>query len=206
MDINKPTKALVFELNDELIDTVANKSKLDINSLLSPFKPKEVLVNNLERNIKHDISNLMNSSKPSLHKEPFLIDLYAQKLIYELLNSEHTKKAIGLQRSNPMDRVIQYMTNNMDQPFSSQEIADMFHMSVSNFSHTFKKYVGVSPQKYMNRLKIENSIRLLRDLSVTEVAFELGYENPSHFITLFKKHYGKTPKQYQLSLNSDGIN
>jgi len=35
-------------------------------------------------------------------------------------------------------------------------------------------------------------------MSVTDVAFELGYENPSHFIKLFKYEYKITPKQYQL--------
>jgi AraC-like DNA-binding protein len=71
-------------------------------------------------------------------------------------------------------------------------------MSESNFSQHFKKEMGLSPQKYLNNLKLEESLALLQHDTVTEVSFELGYDSPSHFIRIFKEKYKTTPKQYQL--------
>jgi AraC-like DNA-binding protein len=164
----------------------------------SRFNPaSQVLVNNLASNIKLDLQQLTSSSYTH-NKEPFLIDLYAQKLIYNLLHTEEANDIIVRQTLNPMDKAIQYIKENIDQPLSSKAVADYFNMSLSNFSHTFKKYVGQTPNKYINTLKMDQAKNLLATMSVTEAAFELGYETPSHFIRLFKQYYDLTPKQYQL--------
>ena len=49
-------------------------------------------------------------------------------------------------------------------------------------------------------LKLHKAKEMLKYQSVTEVAFSLGYENISHFINIFKRNFGITPKQYSLSL------
>ncbi|XAW88453.1 helix-turn-helix domain-containing protein [Vibrio sp. CDRSL-10 TSBA] len=54
----------------------------------------------------------------------------------------------------------------------------------------------------MTRLKLQQARRYLGHLSVTDTALELGYENISHFIRLFKKEFGVTPKQFKLSRHS----
>ena len=197
MEINRPTKALVFELNDKLIESVVQKVEVK-TSKESRFNPaSQVLVNNLASNIKLDLQQLTSSSYTH-NKEPFLIDLYAQKLIYNLLHTEEANDIIVRQTLTPMDKAIQYIKENIDQPLSSKAVADYFNMSLSNFSHTFKKYVGQTPNKYINTLKMGQAKNLLATMSVTEAAFELGYETPSHFIRLFKQYYNLTPKQYQL--------
>lgn len=197
MEIDKPTQALVFELNDKLIESVVKKVEIKTNCETAFNPSSQVLVNNLANNIKNDLHQLTSSSSSS-HKEPFLIDLYAQKLIYNLLHLEQANDIIVRQTRNPMDKAIQYMKENICTALSSKDVAAYFNMSLSNFSHTFKKYVGLTPNQYIKRLKMEHASLLLAHMSVTESAFELGYETPSHFIRLFKQHYDLTPKQYQL--------
>ncbi|MCE7622852.1 helix-turn-helix domain-containing protein [Vibrio fluvialis] len=72
-------------------------------------------------------------------------------------------------------------------------------MSLPNFSQKFKLVTNQTPKEYFTRLKLNQSKRYLNQLSVTDTALELGYENISHFIRLFKKEFGVTPKQFKLS-------
>ena len=62
----------------------------------------------------------------------------------------------------------------------------------------FKEVYGTTVYGYVMDAKL-NKARLLLDtgkLSVNEVAFHIGYQNPSHFIAAFKKKFGSTPKKY----------
>lgn len=197
MEIDKPTQALVFELNDKLIESVVKKVEIKTHHDTEFNPSSQVVVNNFSNHIKNDLQQLTSSSSSS-QKEPFLIDLYAQKLIYDLLHLEKANDIIVRQIRNPMDKAIQYMEKNICTALSSNDVANYFNMSLSNFSHTFKKYVGLTPNQYIKTLKMERATLLLANMSVTESAFELGYETPSHFIKLFKQHYNLTPKQYQL--------
>ncbi len=72
-------------------------------------------------------------------------------------------------------------------------------MSVSTFKRNFEKVFYLSPAKWLKEKRIEKAEFLLQasDKNVSEVAMEVGFENPSHFIQVFKSHYGLTPKKFQ---------
>jgi AraC-like DNA-binding protein len=56
---------------------------------------------------------------------------------------------------------------------------------------------GITPKEYITNQKLAQAKEMLKNQNVTEVAYDLGYENISHFIALFKAKYGITPKQYK---------
>lgn len=200
MDIKTPTKALVFELNNDLIHQVLDKTsdRIDQSKLLDT---DDLLINNLDEHMSDSINNLINSSNKTDQLDPFIIDLYAQRLIYDLLKAPTTgKKLLRQAGGNPMNKAILYMEQNVDKPFSSTELANLMHMSTSNLSHSFKNATGLSPVKYMHNLKMTQAKKLLTTMTVTEVAYELGYDTPSYFIHVFKTHFGFTPKKYQQNL------
>lgn len=198
MNIEKPTKALVFELNDQLIQSVVSSAHLKNKEtqIESPFN--ELLIGNHDQNIMNDVHQLIDISRSKDLCDPFLLDLYAQKLVYSLLNIQKTNGIIMNQMLTPVQRAISQMEKHIHEPISIHFIAEQVNMSESSFSHAFKKQMHMTPQKYMQQLKLERAIKLLSKSSVTDVAFELGYENPSYFIRLFKEEYGVTPKQFQL--------
>jgi AraC-like DNA-binding protein len=80
---------------------------------------------------------------------------------------------------------------------SIKKIADDLGMSEANFSQRFKKIIGINPKEYLTRLKMKKAEAIIAHESVTDTAFDLGYENISHFIENFKAVYGITPKQYK---------
>lgn len=199
MSIKVPTKAMVFELNNELIQQVLDKTTntIDRSKLVDN---DDVLINNLDVHLSESILKLIDSSKDKERLDPFIIDLNAQRLIYDLLKTPHTGKKLLQQTGNPMNRAIQYMTQNLDKPYSGMELAKLMHMSTSNLSHSFKHHTGMSPVKYIHTLKMAEAKKLLTRMNVTETAFELAYESPSYFIHVFKNHFGFTPKKFQQNL------
>ncbi|MUG48248.1 helix-turn-helix domain-containing protein [Paenibacillus woosongensis] len=92
----------------------------------------------------------------------------------------------------------------MDPNCSLQLMADHFGMSVSNFSHHFKKEMGQNFKEYIDRLRIQRSIQLLRESEGTleGIAAQVGFTNTSSFIRSFKKIVGTTPGQYRTTHRS----
>ncbi|MGG4141969.1 helix-turn-helix domain-containing protein [Paenibacillus algorifonticola] len=86
-----------------------------------------------------------------------------------------------------------------DANFSLQMFADHFSMSQSGFSYHFKKTIGHNFKEYIDRLRIQKSIQLLRSTGGTldSIAQQTGYSNTSSFIRSFKKMVGTTPGQYR---------
>jgi AraC-like DNA-binding protein len=73
-------------------------------------------------------------------------------------------------------------------------------MSLSSFKVAFREYFNSTPAAWLRQRRLDLSVHKLTssDLPVGEVAFECGFEDPSHFIRVFKKKFGMTPLQYRV--------
>ncbi|UII23365.1 helix-turn-helix domain-containing protein [Fulvivirga ligni] len=83
-----------------------------------------------------------------------------------------------------------------------EELAKLSGMSLSGFKRKFQTVFGTSPNQYLKEQRIKKACELLRNSSrnITEIAFEVGYNDPSYFTRIFKKVTGTTPMAYKLSL------
>ncbi|MBB6634562.1 helix-turn-helix domain-containing protein [Cohnella thailandensis] len=99
-----------------------------------------------------------------------------------------------------LDDVLHYIEENEYAPtFSLQTVAERYGMSVSNFSHYFKKTAGQNFKEYVDGRRIQKSKQLLIQtrLPLEQVAGQTGYANTSSFIRAFKKSVGVTPGQFR---------
>ena len=83
---------------------------------------------------------------------------------------------------------------------NTQEIAVRFNLSDSLFSKKFRKETGISLADFVRRIKLEESVKLIRhsSKSITEIAYSLGFCSSQYYATLFKKYFGKTPRQFRM--------
>lgn len=100
-----------------------------------------------------------------------------------------------------------FMEQNFDKPLKIEDYAYLTGRSLSTFRRDFKSYYDITPQQWLKEKRLEKALAILKDkeVSVTELAFEVGYENISYFIREFSSKYGQTPKQYILSLHRNQL-
>ncbi|MBU2525382.1 MAG: AraC family transcriptional regulator [Bacteroidetes bacterium] len=91
------------------------------------------------------------------------------------------------------------MLKNVNSNLSVEELAFLSGMSVSSFKRYFQKHFEKSPAKWISEKRLEWASNLLNNTekNINEIAFELGYENTSHFIQKFQSNFGATPKKYR---------
>ena len=91
------------------------------------------------------------------------------------------------------------MMEKFGQGVSPTDVADAINMGYSKFRRLFKAYTGYAPLQYIQELRLQRSKELLlnTNLSLTEIADEVGYDNADYFSTAFKKKNRVTPAAYR---------
>lgn len=100
---------------------------------------------------------------------------------------------------NTIDKAIMFLKEKVEEDVSLEEVAAHLHLSTTYFCRLFKKRIGQSPINYFILLKIQRSCQYLNFTSMTihDVAFQLGYEDPYYFSRVFKRVMGMSPKNYR---------
>lgn len=88
-----------------------------------------------------------------------------------------------------------YLAAHYNDPVRLKDIAARLNLSAPHCCSQFKRHFGVSPIQYVVQQRIAHAKFLLsnRNLTITEIAREVGYEDLYHFSKLFKKHAGASP-------------
>ena len=103
--------------------------------------------------------------------------------------------------SSAVERAKEYILVQYHNPISVNDIAESVGLSDSGLMSKFKKETGQTVNQYLVQVRINKAKKLLRFKSVTETAFEVGFNNSNYFGTVFKKQTGQTPGQFQQSEN-----
>lgn len=199
MDIENHTRALVFELNDDLIDRVSNNIEIEEDTLQKIKNNPTYFLGDNKLDICSDICSIYEESRINKKNKEFLIDLYAQQLVFNLMQDKAARYVLKADDGNPINIAIKYINENIHEQINLGDLSKQLYMSGPNFTYLFKKSTGLTPGEYIKDKKLELSAAYLKNHSVTDVAYDLGYMNLSYFIKIFKDKYNLTPKQYQLT-------
>lgn len=104
-----------------------------------------------------------------------------------------------------LQRVLEYVKENIEKDLSVAEMAQVVGMSQYYFSKLFKLSTGTTPHQYVMRQRVERAQELLREgnTALVEVATHVGFETQSHFTSVFRRLVGITPKKFR-EMRSDG--
>ena len=98
----------------------------------------------------------------------------------------------------------QWILRNYTADFQIQDIASQFDMSLRTFNRRFKLATDLTPLEYLQNIRIGTAKDLLKEsnLSVAEISFKVGLNDPSYFSKLFKKLVSLSPKDYRKLVRS----
>lgn len=98
--------------------------------------------------------------------------------------------------------ILEYIDTHSGEPLEIHELAEMCHMSYSHFAKLFRENYGRSCKEYITYIRLNKAQDLLfhTDYDLNYIAQETGFFDCSHFIRIYKKWKGITPKQERLKL------
>ena len=116
---------------------------------------------------------------------------------------------ILIQRENAEPPVItrarQFIQENQTEDLSLGQVARAVNTSIFYFCKMFRKSTGLNFTDYMSRIRVEKAKNLLlnRNLRISEIAYEVGFQSLTHFNRVFKKIMGQSPSDYRGQLVSE---
>lgn len=95
-------------------------------------------------------------------------------------------------------RAIRFIERHFNQPLSLEEMAQAAYLSRFHFARLFRVATGESPMARLRRVRIERAIALMTrgDLTLSEIASEVGFCDQSHFTRHFRRVTGTTPGRF----------
>ena len=127
-------------------------------------------------------------------EENDLLKLELEKVGFELIETKN-KRIVNHIKSVLIDEV----SNSTDHKKLSEILSTQLHYDYSHITNLFTAEEGQSIQSYFNKLKIEKAKELLEydELSIAEIAYQLGFSTAAYLSTSFKKQTGITPSEYK---------
>lgn len=99
-------------------------------------------------------------------------------------------------------RAADILAEEINQPLLLPHLAQRCGLSLSRFAHLFREEMGVPPQNYLEKIRMQRAAQMLRStsLSIGEIAAESGYANAFYFSNRFKKAFRQSPSAYRAAL------
>ena len=120
-------------------------------------------------------------------------------ILCEIFAECYTQNYVSKLHNSKIQSSVEYLLKNYKKSdLSIREIADRSFVSEVYFRKLFKENYGISPQKYIINLRIQNAVGLISAgyYSLKEIAFMSGYNDYKYFSVEFKKNLGVSPSEY----------
>jgi AraC-like DNA-binding protein len=182
---------------------VSEKSQL-LQSLIQNTQPllfEQLIFPSLQKIVDEIVTESVDEAF-----ELFFLRIKAEELVCRLLmelekRDEKHLVALNINDIESIYIVKAQMLEHLETPPVIKELAVCANMSPSKLKRLFRQIFGNSIFSYYQGFRMKEAARLLKvgKLSVTEVGYQLGFTNLSHFSRVFKNHIGMKPKQYSRS-------
>lgn len=193
----------MYFIPDDFIRSVVREIASDLPALPPPANPPDIAIR-----IKDDtginaflqaMAVYFGSSDPP---PALLLKLKLKELIASIVVSPANPLLSSYMRmiaSSEGTSIPAIMEANCCHNLSLEEFAKLCHRSLSRFKRDFRRHYSTSPGKWLLDRRLECASRLLTTTSmpVTEIVFECGFEQPSHFSRAFKARFGQSPSEYR---------
>lgn len=191
IDSDQLAKILGLHIDNEIFKNIIDSEQsILFEELISP-KIQQVALEIIQAEVRDSLSD-------------FFFKIKAEELIYltlkELFKRENpTTHALNQIDVQKIYKVRDLILTDINEPPVIKDLASQIGMSESKFKRLFKQIFGDSFFSYYQKFRMKEAARLLKEneMSVSQVGFNLGFSNLSHFAKVFEEHIGMKPKSFQ---------
>ncbi len=179
---------IIFEMG------VFSKEIANYNVIFKSLIETDPMINDLIMSIYEEENEKKQGYKLAMKGKLYELIAYLLRnyVAQSLSDRENISRIKNLSRLN---RVFQYIQENYTETITNRELAELIHISEYRFCHLFKESIGKSPLNYINEVRLKKAYSLLeqKEMTVSEVALAVGFQDYNNFGRLFRKYYGFPP-------------
>ncbi|MFZ6001055.1 MAG: helix-turn-helix domain-containing protein [Bacteroidota bacterium] len=200
---NQPDVCSVFEFTSEFLQSLREQYKTETSWFFSNNDLHSLVLNcNAEIDyLHHHILTRVNHGFDQL-----LIDDWVLRLVDKVMRILGNRNEVQpIPESSKryhlvtIEKAKEYLLTHFDQNVTLQQLASHCCVSIFHFSRLFKSIMRVSPYQYLSGIRLHHAKVLLESThqTVTQIAFQCGYNSLEHFVTAYKQRYQVSPSAHR---------
>lgn len=135
-----------------------------------------------------------------------ILRAYMIEFIVMMMRGFHNRSAndpVQPRKASMIEAAIQHLDSHYNETISLVDLARKTFISKNYFCQLFKEITGMTVSQYTQQMRIEEAIKLIRDtdMSMSEIAYEVGYSDYKAFYVIFKKLNGISPNEFKKGLS-----
>lgn len=186
-------ESLLFSINDELLKDFLTTQQVNV-----PLMTEELgaQVSPMSARLVAYCWSLAPYFNDPSQVNPGLLRLKVMELLFNVMDCSKNIFRQMLQLRQPVKvDVHRVVEENYTSPITLEELAYLSGRSLSSFKRDFQSIYGETPAKWIREKRLSKARQMLQSsrMSVADVAYSLGFENPTHFSRIFKERFGSSP-------------
>jgi AraC-like DNA-binding protein len=128
------------------------------------------------------------------------LDMFAKATGYELLSSPGYTNLYNFSDTERINKIMNFLMENYNKEIKMNEIAGLVNLNISSFCRYFRSRTHKTCSQFVNEIRIAHACKLLinRNMTISEICYETGYNNISHFNRQFKLITSLTAREYAI--------
>lgn len=162
-----------------------------------------VFTMNINDHLRDKLTAIKDALKTDFRRFDFHTSLVIKSLIFDLLAASPDQKWELISRDERIINVLHFIELNLNENLSNNILAAHTNLATNAFNRLFKNEVGVSPQNYIRKKRVDKACALLdhSQNTIDAIADDTGFSDRYHFSKIFKQVIGISPGKYRKEFN-----
>lgn len=203
--LNRPTTCLAIEISLERVNKIVSRidHQTPLEQVYGHWHYHQQLVHTHHNTQTQALLNRMVQIYTENHQDrSYMIDLAISELTVRLLRHQTRDFIIAHSEKTPdcngLNAAVHYINQHLSEHLNIDLLCKIACMSRTKFFHQFKAHLGCTPAVYLQQIRLKKAASLIKQgQQITQVCFELGYGNASHFSRSFKQFFNLSPSAYR---------
>lgn len=158
-----------------------------------------------DETILHMVEQMHNADQEKNEWSPLEVKALAYQLMAYLVKNykgesvPEPQETAKVGKTGQVNQVLDYVANHCQERITTASLARICHLNENYLCALFKSKMGTTIGEYIKHFRVEKAAVLLKNtnFSITEIASQVGIDDPGYFARVFKKHMGITPREFR---------